>query len=191
MVLTAPASGPVTPPAAAVTAADLAAYVSSPTVPTGMQQHVTTALTNVASKCGPIVGGQWRFLRRQPPGSHCLSLPRVPTVTLSSLDGLVDPLGVDRLAAVVVSTDVDWLLQTILAPVQVPGLWTVTATIARPAADTEALKLAVLLIAKSLWEGTRGQTARPASFNPEDAAAASARAAEIMRPYLRRRLAAS
>jgi hypothetical protein len=190
MVLTAPASGPVTPPAAEVTTADLAAYANT-TVSTEMQQHVTTALTNVKSKCGPIVGGQWRFLRRQPPGSRCLSLPRVPTVTLSSLDGLTDPLGVDRLAAVVASTDVDWLLQTILAPVQVPGLWTVTATIARPAADTEALKLAVLLIAKSLWEAKRGQTARPASFNPEDVAAATARAAEIMKPYLRRRLAAT
>ena len=189
MTFSAPTEGPVSAPTPEVTTGDLALFAKT-TDTSDLQEYVTAALQKVIKACGPISGGQWRFAVRQPPNARRLALPRYPTVTITSLDALADPLGVDCLAQLTENTDIDWHLQAILAPYLLAGLWRVTATLARPAADAASLKLAVKIIAKNYWEVQRGMASRPASYDAANPApmwsGVPSRAKEIMKPYLYR-----
>lgn len=189
MAFTAPPVGPVATPAAEVTTADLAAFASVPDS-ASLQPYVGTALRKVILACGPITAGQWRFAIPQTTNSRRLGLTRWPTVTLASIDGLADPLGVDCLAQLTPNTDIDWRMQAVLAPYLLAGLWQITATLTRPADDASSLKLAVKIIAKNLYEVQRGGGARPGAFNDQGAppmwSGVPSRAKEIMKPYLAR-----
>lgn len=189
MSVTAPATGPVGARADEVSTGDLALFAKTADDPE-LQAYVTAALGFVRRECGPITVGQWCYPVDQSRGDLALRLPPLPEVVLSSVDTVIDPDGIDVTAQLTVS-DVDWARGAITAPGWRPGTWRVTATRTRPEDSTEALKLAVLVVAKNLWELQRGKSARPAAYGPQDATPPSpawngipARAKKLMEPYL-------
>ena len=105
----------------------------------------------------------------------------------ASLDVLTDPYGLDVTGALT-APDIDWMAAVVVCPYMRRGIWQVTATTARDAADAAALKEAALVIGKHQWEARRGMQARPGPYGdaapPVSGFAIPRRAQELMADLL-------
>jgi hypothetical protein len=151
VTLTAPTSGPVSASVPPLGISDLAEHAN--TKPDAqMLPYVYGGVLVVEGKCGPILGGAYRWLVDQAPGHRTLALP---VLKVAEVTAVVDPDGVDHVGRLS-GRDVNWTAGLIRVPDCVPGTWQVTCTHARTDQEVANLKLAACIVAKHLWEAQRG-----------------------------------
>lgn len=161
MPLTAPIPGPIGTPDPPITVREFASFANSDRPDEQrMTPYVNAAVLYVEERCGPIAGGQYRFVVSQNARRQLV----LPLGRITEIESITDPHGnVVTLDHVSAARDVDWLAGIITVPYTLAGTYEVVATVA-PSPKAESLKLAALIIARHLWETQRGLGARASAY---------------------------